>query len=69
MPSRRTPPLAGLAVLLLGLGVPARAGAYECPASPPPGRTEEYRGFLGGVFEMDGQELPYRLFVPANYDP
>lgn len=24
---------------------------------------------LGRVYELDGRELPYRLFVPENYDP
>lgn len=54
-----------IALLLL---VTAQASAYECPQNPPPAKTETYQGFLGRVHELNGQELPYRLFVPKDYD-
>lgn len=54
--------------IALALFVTSAASAYECPQSPPPARTETYQGFLGRVQELNGQELPYRLFVPEGYD-
>ncbi len=54
---------------LFALVASGEAAAYSCPQSPSPPRTETYRGFLGRVYELDGQELPYRLYVPENYDP
>jgi dienelactone hydrolase len=56
-----------LALALL-LFVSSEAFAYECPQSPSPAKTEAYQGFLGRVHELNGQQLPYRLFVPKNYD-
>lgn len=53
----------------LVLTLTPEAAAYRCPQTPSPARTETYQGFLGRVYERDGQELPYRLFVPENYDP
>jgi hypothetical protein len=53
----------------LVVGVVSNAHAYSCPQTPSPAKTATYQGFLGRVFEMNGQQLPYRLFVPANYDP
>jgi hypothetical protein len=50
------------------LGSSAQAWAYRCPQSPSPARTDTYQGFLGRVEQLDGQELPYRLFVPKDYD-
>lgn len=50
------------------LGAASNALAYTCPQDPPPARTDTYQGFLGRVHELDGQELPYRLFVPKDYD-
>ncbi|MDC0677732.1 hypothetical protein [Sorangium atrum] len=47
----------------------SEAFAYSCPQNPPPARTETYQGFLGRVHELNGQQLPYRLFVPKDYDP
>jgi hypothetical protein len=64
----RTQLLPGLALALL-LGVSSNAQAYSCPQTPSPAKTATYQGFLGRVFELNGQQLPYRLFVPANYDP
>ena len=58
---------AALIVALL-LCFSAQASAYECPQSPPPARTDTYQGFLGRVHELNGQQLPYRLFVPKDYD-
>lgn len=73
-PTHRSPLLSirkawghALAVALLLL-VP-QAWAYNCPESPSPARTETYRGFLGRVHQLEGEELPYRLFVPDGYDP
>lgn len=51
------------------LGIASNAAAYRCPETPSPAKTETYQGFLGRVYELEGQELPYRLFVPENYDP
>jgi hypothetical protein len=53
----------------LVVGVVSNAHAYSCPQTPSPAKTATYQGFLGRVFEINGQQLPYRLFVPANYDP
>ena len=50
------------------LFVSSEAAAYECPQNPPPAKTETYQGFLGRVHELNGQQLPYRLFVPKGYD-
>ncbi len=61
--------IAAVGALVLPLLVTGGALAYSCPENPSPPRTETYQGFLGRVFELDGQELPYRLFVPENYDP
>jgi hypothetical protein len=62
--------LSGLALVpALVVGVVSNAHAYNCPQTPSPAKTATYQGFLGRVFEMNGQQLPYRLFVPANYDP
>ncbi len=55
--------------LALVLATTSEALAYQCPKSPSPPKTETYQGFLGRVKVLDGQELPYRLFVPPNYDP
>jgi dienelactone hydrolase len=54
--------------ITLVLCVSATASAYECPQDPPPARTDTYQGFLGRVHELNGQQLPYRLFVPKGYD-
>jgi dienelactone hydrolase len=54
--------------LALLLFVSAEAAAYECPQNPSPAKTEAYQGFLGRVHEQNGQQLPYRLFVPKDYD-
>jgi poly(3-hydroxybutyrate) depolymerase len=56
-------------LLALGLGLPSTAFGYACPQNPPPPKTETYQGFLGRVYELNGQQLPYRLFVPKDYDP
>jgi hypothetical protein len=50
------------------VGAASNAHGYRCPQTPSPAKTATYQGFLGRVFQLDGQELPYRLFVPANYD-
>jgi MYXO-CTERM domain-containing protein len=50
------------------LFVAPEALAYRCPQSPSPPKTDTYQGFLGRVYRLDSQELPYRLFVPENYD-
>jgi hypothetical protein len=55
--------------LVAVLGIAWEASAYRCPQSPSPAKTATYQGFLGRVHQLNGQELPYRLFVPANYDP
>jgi hypothetical protein len=55
-------------LVALTLGVSSRAFAYACPQNPPPPKTETYQGFLGRVYELNGQQLPYRLFVPKDYD-
>jgi dienelactone hydrolase len=62
---RRLRAVLALALLLF---VSSEASAYECPQSPPPAKTETYQGFLGRVHELNGQQLPYRLFVPKDYD-
>jgi hypothetical protein len=49
--------------------VTSEAAAYRCPQSPSPAKTDTYQGFLGRVQRVGSQELPYRLFVPKNYDP
>jgi hypothetical protein len=54
--------------IALVLGVTSKAFAYACPQNPPPAKTETYQGFLGRVHELNGQQLPYRLFVPKDYD-
>lgn len=46
----------------------AEASAYNCPQTPSPPRTQTYQGFLGRVHQIGDQELPYRLFVPEDYD-
>jgi hypothetical protein len=51
------------------LFVASEASAYRCPQSPSPAKTDTYQGFLGRVQRVGNQELPYRLFVPKNYDP
>jgi hypothetical protein len=51
------------------LCVTSNAFAYACPQNPPPPKTETYQGFLGRVQELNGQQMPYRLFVPKDYDP
>lgn len=58
---------AALTIALL-LCLSSTAGAYACPQSPSPPPTETYQGFLGRVQELNGQKLPYRLFVPKDYD-
>lgn len=59
----------GLALLVaLAVGIPSTAFGYACPQNPPPPKTEKYQGFLGRVYEQNGQQLPYRLFVPKDYD-
>jgi hypothetical protein len=60
--------LQGVLGFALALSISTEARAYNCPQVPPPPRTETYQGFLGRVFEQEGQELPYRLFVPKEYD-
>jgi hypothetical protein len=55
--------------IVAALGLAREASAYSCPQTPSPPKTETYQGFLGRVHELDGEELPYRLFVPENYDP
>lgn len=55
-------------LVALALVAPARAFGYACPQNPPPAKTETYQGFLGRVYEKDGQQLPYRLFVPKDCD-
>ena len=69
-PSRRWAKLGialpSLAALVL---VAPDAAAYRCPQSPSPAKTDTYQGFLGRVHKVGNQELPYRLFVPKNYDP
>lgn len=57
-----------LAVLALGLALTSRARA-ACPEQPPPAPTADLQGFKGRVFERDGKSMPYRLWVPADYDP
>ena len=61
---------AGAAVVLFALALCSAkdALAYRCPQDPPPAKTETYQGFLGRVHELEGQQLPYRLFVPKDYD-
>ncbi|HEX6278349.1 MAG TPA: hypothetical protein VFZ53_35125, partial [Polyangiaceae bacterium] len=51
------------------LFVASEAAAYRCPQAPSPAKTDTYQGFLGRVQKVGNQELPYRLFVPKNYDP
>lgn len=58
---------AALPALALTLVAPD-AAAYRCPQSPSPAKTDTYQGFLGRVQKVGSQELPYRLFVPKNYD-
>jgi dienelactone hydrolase len=60
--------LRAVLTVALVLCVSAKASAYECPQNPPPARTDTYQGFLGRVHELNGQQLPYRLFVPKDYD-
>jgi dienelactone hydrolase len=36
---------------------------------PPPAPTADLQGFEGRVFQKDGKTMPYRLWVPENYDP
>jgi MYXO-CTERM domain-containing protein len=55
--------------IVAALCLAREASAYSCPQTPSPPKTETYQGFLGRVHELDGEELPYRLFVPENYDP
>jgi hypothetical protein len=50
------------------LGLAQEAAAYNCPQSPSPAKTDTYQGFLGRVQKVGDQELPYRLFVPKDYD-
>jgi dienelactone hydrolase len=57
-----------LLTLALALCVVPDAHAYTCPQSPPPARTETYQGFLGRVYQQGDEQLPYRLFVPKDYD-
>lgn len=64
----RTSPGQALVIAFL-LGLTREAAAYRCPQSPSPAKTEAYQGFLGRVYARGDQELPYRLFVPKNYDP
>jgi poly(3-hydroxybutyrate) depolymerase len=59
----------GALVLAFVFFVSAKAVAYECPQNPPPPKTETYQGFLGRVHVLNGEELPYRLFVPTDYEP
>ncbi|WP_437333237.1 hypothetical protein [Sorangium sp. So ce394] len=59
----------GALTLALVLCTTSKAFAYRCPQDPPPARTETYQGFLGRVHELNGEQLPYRLFVPKDYDP
>jgi MYXO-CTERM domain-containing protein len=47
----------------------SEALAYNCPQSPSPAQTDTYQGFLGRVQRVGDQELPYRLFVPGDYNP
>ena len=58
----------GLALAALVLALSSVAVAYTCPQTPSPAKTETYQGFLGRVQKLDGEELPYRLFVPKDYD-
>jgi hypothetical protein len=53
----------------LVVGTPSVALAYRCPQTPSPPQTETYQGFLGRVKQLNGKDLPYRLFVPPSYDP
>lgn len=39
-----------------------------CPVQPAPAPTADLQGFKGRVFELGGQSMPYRLFIPAGYD-
>ena len=39
-----------------------------CPEQPAPPATQELQGFQGRIFELGGQSMPYRLFVPEGYD-
>jgi poly(3-hydroxybutyrate) depolymerase len=64
---RRVVRVALMAALVFG-GTRVAHAAYRCPQAPSPAPTETYQGFLGRVQELNGQELPYRLFVPKNYD-
>lgn len=58
-----------LVAVVLVLAFASEAQAYNCPQTPSPPMTETYQGFLGRVHEQDGEQLPYRLFVPEGYDP
>ncbi len=51
--------------LLTTFGASAHAA---CPQQPPPPPTEDFQGFKGRIFELAGKSMPYRLFVPENYD-
>jgi dienelactone hydrolase len=57
-----------VAALLLGSLATRDANASGCPQRPPPPPTQDYQGFKGRVFQLSGVTMPYRLFVPANYD-
>jgi dienelactone hydrolase len=39
-----------------------------CPVQPPPAPTDDFQGFKGRVFRLGAVTMPYRLFVPKNYD-
>jgi hypothetical protein len=51
--------------LLTALTAGARAA---CPEQPPPPPTQALQGFEGRIFELGGKSMPYRLFIPENYD-
>src|SRR5690606_14337597 len=54
--------------VVLGCVLTAAAPAHHCPLPPSPPRAQNCQGFLGRVHQIGDQELPYRLFVPEDYD-
>jgi MYXO-CTERM domain-containing protein len=50
---------------LVALSATARAA---CPQQPAPPATQDFQGFKGRIFELAGKSMPYRLFIPENYD-
>jgi dienelactone hydrolase len=54
-------------VLTIVMGFVGFARA-ACPVQPPPAPTDDFQGFKGRVFQVGAVTMPYRLFVPKNYD-